>query len=77
MLSATMTRAFDPSVRGYHAVYREGETNHCPGCERTHWIIGRLTAECAFCGTALPLEQAQTSGVPVHSRRAGPYRSKL
>jgi hypothetical protein len=31
------------------------ETNHCPGCGRTHWIIGRVTAECAFCGSALPL----------------------
>jgi hypothetical protein len=48
--------AFDPTKRGYHAVYREGDTNHCPGCGRTHWHIGRTTAECAFCGTALPLE---------------------
>lgn len=49
-----------PSERGYHAVYREGETNHCPGCGRTHWHIGRLSAECAFCTTALPLEVAST-----------------
>jgi hypothetical protein len=45
-----------PGSRGYHAIYREGETNHCPGCGRTHWIIGRLSAECAFCATVLPLE---------------------
>ena len=31
----------DPAGRGYHAVYREHEVNHCPGCGRTHWIIGR------------------------------------
>lgn len=46
---------FDPSAGGYHAVYREGQVNYCPGCSRTHWIIGRVTAECAFCSTALPL----------------------
>ena len=44
--------------RGYHIVYRDHETNHCPGCGRTHWYIGRIMAECAFCGTALPLESA-------------------
>lgn len=49
---------YDPSNRGYHAVYRDGEINHCPGCGRTHWLIGRLSAECAFCSTALPLKEA-------------------
>lgn len=44
--------------RGYHIVYRDQETNHCPGCGRSHWHIGRMSAECAFCGTALPLENA-------------------
>lgn len=49
---------FDPNLRGYHAVYRGGEINHCPGCGRTHWMIGRLLAECAFCATALPLSES-------------------
>ena len=49
---------YKPGMRGYHAVYREHETNHCPGCGRTHWIIGRMSAECAFCATALPLAEA-------------------
>ena len=44
--------------RGYHIVYREHEANYCPGCGRTHWYIGRSMAECAFCATALPLENA-------------------
>lgn len=35
--------------------YRAGETNRCPGCGRQHWHVGRLTAECAFCATALPI----------------------
>lgn len=44
----------NPSQRGYYAVYRMKETNHCPGCGRTHWYVGRISAECCFCGTALP-----------------------
>ena len=47
-------RAFAPARRGYHAVYRQHETNHCPGCGRTHWLVGRVSAECGFCATALP-----------------------
>jgi hypothetical protein len=40
---------------GYRVAYRQHQTNHCPGCGQSHWMIGRTTAECAFCGTALPL----------------------
>jgi hypothetical protein len=47
--------------RGHHIVYRANESNHCPGCGRSHWYIGRLSAECGFCGTAVPL--AETSVV--------------
>lgn len=55
---------FNPNARGYHAVYHDGEVNHCPGCGRTHWIIGRVSAECAFCSTAMPLKEALTGGPP-------------
>lgn len=48
----------DPKGRGYHAVYRMQEVNHCPGCGRAQWIVGRFSAECAFCSTALPLAEA-------------------
>ena len=54
--------AFNPNARGYHAVYHDGEVNHCPGCGRTQWLIGRMSAECAFCGTALPLREASNRG---------------
>ena len=54
----TSSEPWKPYERGYHAVYREHEVNHCPGCGRTHWIIGRIRAECAFCTTALPLAEA-------------------
>ncbi len=53
-----MRKTHNFASRGYHAVYREHEVNHCPGCGRTHWIIGRMSAECAFCTTALPLAEA-------------------
>lgn len=53
---------FDPAARGYHAVYRENEVNHCPGCGRTHWYLGRVLAECAFCSTALPLQETYGRG---------------
>ncbi len=53
---------FDPATRGYHAVYRDNEINHCPGCGRTHWYLGRVLAECAFCSTALPLQETFRHG---------------
>lgn len=45
--------------RGHHIVYRANEANHCPGCGRSQWYVGRMSAECGFCGTAVPL--AETS----------------
>ncbi len=54
--------AHDPAFRGYHMVYRAEEVNHCPGCGRSHWYVGRLTAECGFCSTALPLAVAAMHG---------------
>ena len=61
MFSPTDIRrdAFNPNARGYHAVYHDGEVNHCPGCGRTHWYVGRVSAECGFCATALPLADAE------------------
>ena len=54
--------AHDPSRRGYHVVYRENQPNFCPGCGRSHWYVGRLSAECGFCGTALPLAEGLSWG---------------
>jgi hypothetical protein len=51
---------FAPALarRGHHVVYRAEETNRCPGCGRSNWHVGRLTAECAFCGAAVALAEA-------------------
>src|ERR1051325_4741505 len=45
--------------RGHHIVYRANADNHCPGCGRSQWFIGRISAECGFCGTAVPLAEAK------------------
>lgn len=50
------------SARGHHVVYRANEMNRCPGCGRAHWYIGRQTAECGFCGTAVALAEANWIG---------------
>lgn len=44
--------------RGYQVLFRPNESNHCPGCGRAQWLVGRITAECVFCGCALPLAEA-------------------
>jgi hypothetical protein len=61
-INVALSEVRKPHERGYHAVYREHEVNHCPGCGRTHWLIGRVSAECAFCATALPLADAGMRG---------------
>ena len=58
----------NPANRGYCVVYHENEVNHCPGCGRTHWYVGRVSAECGFCSTARPLAEATSRGIGTHSR---------
>lgn len=41
-----------PAVRGYRPLYQAGSI--CPSCGATNWHIGRQSAECARCATALP-----------------------
>jgi hypothetical protein len=53
------TPGADLAGRGHHVVYRAEETNRCPGCGRAQWHVGRQTAECAFCETAIPLAEAK------------------
>jgi len=48
----------DPARRGYVVTYSSDTVNRCPGCGRGHWYVGRLSAECAFCGVALPIERS-------------------
>ena len=41
--------------RGFRPAFRSQIVNICPGCGHSHWYVGRGTAECAFCATALPI----------------------
>jgi hypothetical protein len=74
MLANIKDLPHSPAIRGYRVAYRENQVNHCPSCGRSHWYIGRLLAECGFCGTAVPLAvasiQAAAGG---HSRNRKPY----
>lgn len=70
MINATTnepTTRFGAAARGYQFLYHRGAVNHCPGCGRTHWYVGRVSAECGFCETAIPLAEAVT-GMGSHSR---------
>jgi hypothetical protein len=60
---ATPTFAASLAQRGHHIVYRTNADNHCPGCGRSQWYIGRISAECGFCGTAVPLAEARHDDV--------------
>lgn len=46
--------------RSFAQLYRSDTVNHCPACGHTHWHVGRSTAECAFCDTALPLAASKS-----------------
>lgn len=43
------------SMRGFAPLYRADQENHCPGCGGKSWHVGRMSAECAHCETAIPL----------------------
>jgi hypothetical protein len=51
----------DPARLGQYAVYRPNRPNPCPNCGQSQWIVGRVSAECAVCATALPLVEASMS----------------
>lgn len=70
IISGGTTYPHDPSRRGLQNFYYRDCTNHCPGCGRTHWQIGRFSAECCFCSTALALTETATMG-------AGTFRTHL
>jgi len=56
--------------RGYRLLFRSQGSNTCPGCSRSHWHVGRTTAECAFCATALPIAE-QNHVALAHDRGPG------
>jgi hypothetical protein len=63
--------------RGHHIVYRANASNHCPGCGRSQWYIGRVSAECGFCGTAVPLAEASWHEATPQSGSARAHTAKV
>ncbi|WP_337846225.1 hypothetical protein [Sphingomonas sp.] len=53
--------------RGYVPLYSTG--TRCPSCGGSNWTVGRASAECARCSTAIPL--APIGGVPAEPHYPG------
>lgn len=51
--------------RGYQPLYH-GPGERCPGCDARCWHVGRMSAECARCHTAIPL--ADVAAQPMQPR---------
>jgi hypothetical protein len=64
------TYQLDLSSRGYQVLFWRDQVNHCPGCGKSAWHVGRLTAECGFCGTALSINDATRSNFELTGRKA-------
>jgi hypothetical protein len=56
--------------KGYQVLFHADETNRCPGCGKSQWYVGRITAECAACGTAIPIAESAMAGFDPMGRRA-------
>jgi hypothetical protein len=62
--------ALNLSARGYQVLFWRDAVNHCPGCGHSQWHVGRVTAECGYCGTALSLAEAAHAGLNSGGSRA-------
>ena len=69
-IPASRSFKLDLSARGYSVLFRTDEANRCPGCGHSQWYVGRITAECSVCGTALPIDGTLCTGIdrPVNHR---------
>ena len=65
----TQSKSSGTMPRGYHVLYRPEEKNHCPGCGQAQWIVGRVTAECAFCSTAIAIADGNAGGTGLFRSR--------
>ena len=65
-VEATISQKVAIQQRGYKPMYHLDIVNHCPSCGKSNWHVGRFSAECAYCETALPL--AIVSSQPMQPR---------
>ncbi len=54
---------FRPVNKRIGPAFYDGLVNVCPGCDKSHWHVGRSSAECAFCETALPIVRRNNSNL--------------
>jgi hypothetical protein len=54
MTSIQRARRKVPGAFRRMPVYHHDEGTRCPDCDRQQWNVGRVSAECAFCGAILP-----------------------
>lgn len=73
----TAAKAKPTFLRTYLPLYRNDETNRCPGCGGQQWIIGRMTAECSMCASAIPLEKFSTWSAAPRVECRGPRPGEL
>jgi PilZ domain len=69
-LAIDRSYGIDLSARGYQVLFWSDEVNRCPGCGHSQWHVGRVTAECGICQTALPLAEAKSAGLDPVGRKA-------
>ena len=56
--------------------YKPGTLTHCPTCSGTQWLVGRTTAQCAYCDTAMPLlHMSRGSSAPLFVSRFAKNRA--
>ncbi|ATI81477.1 hypothetical protein A6768_24915 [Sphingobium yanoikuyae] len=60
VLSGLVPHSSALATKGFMPLYRAGEPNRCPGCGGQQWIVGRMMAECGYCGSAVPMESFST-----------------
>jgi hypothetical protein len=56
---------------GRQGPFRAGEAAACGDCGAGNWLVGRRSAECASCGTALPLAGGGPIGAAAARLRKG------
>lgn len=62
VMPVTLPTVAAQSLRGPLFLYT-GPHTHCPGCGGTAWLVGRQSAQCGGCGTALDLATPQATQV--------------
>jgi hypothetical protein len=68
--AATTSYKLQLAARGYQILFHADETNRCPGCGKSNWYVGRITAECAVCATAVVIAESAMAGFDPTGRRA-------